>query len=207
MFTGIIEETGKIRATTPQVTGIRLQVKANSILEGTKIGDSISVNGCCLTVVRLDDDSLWFDVVEETVRKTNLADLKVGASVNLERALTMRDRLGGHLVQGHVDGIGRLASNNPRPDGSCLITIEAPEALLRYMIQKGSVTVEGVSLTIAELTDDSFSFAMIPHTSTLTTLGTKNLNDPMNIEVDMMAKYAERFLAPFTQSLVINKGK
>ena len=196
MFTGIIEETGKIKSITSQAKGTTLEVATTLVILETKIGDSIAVNGCCLTVVKINDTSLHFDIVEETMLKTNFKYLQVDNSVNLERAIKMHDRLGGHLVQGHIDGIGYIENIESLEDGSMWVTIQAPDFILRYLILKGSITIEGVSLTIAKLTPTTFSFAMIPYTAKITALGDKRIHDPINIEVDMMAKYIERLLTP-----------
>ena len=196
MFTGIIEETGTIHSMTLHGNGAKLHIGASHILSDTKIGDSISVNGCCLTVIKIDATSLHFDIVEETMLRTSFKHLKLDTKVNLERAVKMQDRLSGHLVQGHVDNIGRIESIHTLTDASSWVTISAPHSILRYLIPKGSITIEGVSLTIAEVTDHTFSFAMIPHTTQVTTLGSKTTHDFVNIEIDMMAKYIERLMTP-----------
>src|SRR6266851_2548572 len=153
MFTGIVEELGTVRAITPISTGAHLSIAATTVLEDARIGDSISVNGCCLTVVSLDEGYYEVDVVEETLRITCLGSLRVGDRVNLERAVRLADRLGGHLVQGHVDGVGTLAAREPAADGSLVVRIEAPAAVLRYVVYKGSIAVDGISLTVAAIDD------------------------------------------------------
>ncbi len=194
MFTGIVEELGTIRGVTPVETGARLQIEARTVLEGVQIGDSISMNGCCLTVVGLDESSYQVDVVEETLRITCLGSLRVGDRVNLERSVRLADRLGGHLVQGHVDSVGTLISREPAADGSLVVRIEAPAAVLRYVVYKGSIAVDGISLTVAAIDDSSFSIALIPHTQDVTTLGFRQPGDKVNLEVDIVAKYVEKLL-------------
>jgi len=186
MFTGIVEELGTVAARD----GARLRIACAAVLVDAGIGDSTAVNGCCLTVVALDREAGWWeaDVSDETFARTNLGALRVGDPVNLERPVRLVDRLGGHLVQGHVDAVGTIAE--PVPD----LRVAIPSALLRYVVEKGSITVDGVSLTVVRPTDDGFTVAVIPHTAAVTTLGAKGAGDPVNIEVDVMAKYAERLL-------------
>jgi riboflavin synthase len=171
------------------VVAVRLVFGASLVLHGTAVGDSISVNGCCLTVV--DAGPGWWaaDAVAETLRRTNLGDLKAGDPVNLERSLSLGSRLGGHLVQGHVDGVGTITK--PAPE----LAVTAPEAVRRYLVEKGSVTVDGVSLTVVSVTAEGFTVAVIPHTMGVTTLGRKATGDKVNLEADVIAKYAERLLA------------
>ena len=194
MFTGIVEELGTVRAITPVETGAHLSISATTVLDDVQIGDSISVNGCCLTVVTLNDGYYEVDVVEETLRMTCLGSLRVGDRVNLERSVRLVDRLGGHLVQGHVDGVGRLISRESAADGSLVVRIEAPAAVLRYVVYKGSIAVDGISLTVAAIDNTSFSIALIPHTQTVTTLGFRQPGDQVNLEVDILAKYVEKLL-------------
>lgn len=198
MFTGIVEELGSLAALEPNsgagASGtVRLRITARTVLEDVHLGDSIAVNGCCLTAVAVDPAPApaWWeaDVSEETLRRTSLGSLAVGAPLNLERSVRMADRLGGHLVQGHVDGVGEVVA--PVPD----LQVRIPAHLLRYVVEKGSVTVDGVSLTVVAPLTDGFTVAIIPHTAAVTTLGTKRPGDPVNIEVDVMAKYVERLLA------------
>jgi riboflavin synthase len=189
MFTGIVEEMGALAASEAAPGGIRLVFQAGAVLDGTGIGDSISVNGCCLTVVDMGEDWWASDAVPETLGRTNLGALRPGDRINLERAVSAGSRLGGHLVQGHVDGVGRIT--RAAPD----LEVEAPGSVLRYLVEKGSVTVDGVSLTVAAVNHDSFRVAVIPHTLAVTTLGLKQTGDQVNLEVDVIAKYAERLLA------------
>ena len=186
MFTGLIEELGSF----VDNDGDRYRFAAQTVTQETKIDDSISVNGCCLTVVDLGDGWWEADVVSETLSRTSLGRLQPGDPVNLERAVRSSDRLGGHMVQGHVDGVGTVLE--PGPD----LRIEIPENLERYFVEKGSVTVDGVSLTCFNITAQAFSVALIPHTLEVTTLGTYVEGDIENIEVDVIAKYVERLLAP-----------
>lgn len=196
MFTGIVEELGKVVDFTDGV----LRIGASTVLDDAKIGDSISVNGCCLTVTRIDDDAdvpSWWeaDVSHETLSRTTLGSMPVGAPVNLERAVRASDRLGGHIVQGHVDAVGEVIDAVPD------LRVRMPRDLLRYVVTKGSVTVDGVSLTVVEIRPDSFTVALVPHTAEVTTLGRKDRGDAVNLEVDVIAKYTERLLAPHLASL------
>jgi riboflavin synthase len=197
MFTGIVEELGTVRAVTPNRGGARLEITAKQVLDDAEPGASIAVNGCCLTVVALHDDGWAADAVTETLDRTTLGALRAGDPVNLERPLRMADRLGGHLVQGHVDGVGTLHERTPLPDGSTRMAFAAPAAVLRYVVEKGSITVDGISLTVAAVDDcaGQFAVAVIPHTLAVTTLGTRAQGDPVNLEVDVLAKYVERLLA------------
>jgi len=184
MFTGIVEELGSVQ----ERDGGRFTFAATTVLEDLKIGDSVAVNGCCVTVVEIGEGWWRADAVDETLRRTNLADLSAGDPVNLERPVRLADRLGGHLVQGHVDAVGEIVS--PAPD----LRVRAPKDLLRYVVTKGSITVDGCSLTIVDVFDDGFSVAIIPHTTEVTTLGRKGPGDRVNLEVDLVAKYVERLL-------------
>jgi riboflavin synthase len=190
VFTGIVRELGAVEAVSEQGDGVRLEVRAPETAAAAAVGDSVSVNGACLTTVAADDGVLAFDVVAETLRRTSLGRLAPGSGVNVEPALRAGEPLGGHLVQGHVDGVGRVR----RTDGEGL-EIEAPDALLRYCVEKGSIAVEGVSLTIAALAQGSFSVALIPHTREATTLGAVSEGDELNLEADIVAKHVERLLA------------
>ncbi len=185
MFTGIVEELGSIAS----IEGHRVRINATKVLEDVQMGDSTAVNGCCLTVVAWGDDWWEADVSDETFARTNLGDLSPGDTVNLERPVRLMDRLGGHVVQGHVDAVGTIVE--PVPD----LRIQMPADLTRYVVEKGSITVDGISLTVVEALDDGFTCAIIPHTSDVTTLGTKGAGATVNLEVDMMAKYAEKLLA------------
>jgi riboflavin synthase len=194
MFTGIVEELGTVRAVVPAAGGARIEIVAEQVLEDAELGASIAVNGCCLTVVELRPDGWAADAVTETLDRTALGSLRAGDPVNLERPVRLADRLGGHLVQGHVDAVGTLRARTALPDGSTRITVAAPPSVLRYVVEKGSITVDGVSLTVAALADDAFEIAVIPHTLAVTTLGTREPGDPVNLEVDVLAKYVERLL-------------
>ncbi|HYG73243.1 MAG TPA: riboflavin synthase [Actinomycetota bacterium] len=190
MFTGIVEERGVVDSISPA----SLRVGAAAVTAGAAIGDSIAVNGVCLTVVERSADHLAFDVSEETVRRTSFSRLAAGDVVNLERPVTLMSRLGGHLVQGHVDGVGELVGFDRTPDGGAWMTVTPPDELRRYLVEKGSVTVDGVSLTVAAIDDATFSVALIPHTLEATTLGTSELGHPVNLEVDVIARYVESLL-------------
>jgi riboflavin synthase len=194
MFTGIIEELGRVRSVTPNEGGARFVFEASTVLDDVEIGASIAVNGCCLTVVAFDDATWSADAVIESLARTNLGDLTGGSGVNLERPVRLADRLGGHLVQGHVDATGTVRAREPQADGSVLITIDAPADVLRYVVHKGSITVDGVSLTVARRDDSSFSIALIPHTLAVTTLGAGAPGARVNLEVDLVAKYVEALL-------------
>ncbi len=194
MFTGIIEEMGSVKGLRREAGAARLAVSASLVLEGTAIGDSICVNGVCLTVVEMDDSAFSADVANETLKVTNLGDLHAGQKVNLERALRLSARIGGHLVTGHVDAVGRIREKK-QEGNSWRMFIETPERALPYIINKGSVAVDGISLTVADVEKTGFSIAMIPHTAKLTTLGYKSTGDSVNLETDIIGKYVERLLA------------
>jgi riboflavin synthase len=194
MFTGIVEELGTLRAVSPHATGARIEVAASRVREDARVGDSISLNGCCLTVVELLADGYRVDAVEETLRVTTLGGLQPGDRVNLERSVRLADRLGGHLVQGHVDGVGSLLSRELQADDSVLLRFSAAADVLRYVVYKGSIAVDGVSLTVAGLDENSFTVAIIPHTQAVTTLGFRQVGDRVNLETDVIARYVERLL-------------
>jgi len=193
MFTGIIEEMGTVKALRREAGAARLSLSAATVLDGTALGDSICVNGVCLTVVELGKNEFSADVAVETLRVTNLGELKAGARVNLERALQLSARIGGHLVSGHVDAVGRLREKRDEGNG-WRIFFDAPETVLRYVIKKGSIAIDGISLTVADVDRAGFSIAMIPHTARLTTLGYKSAGDSVNLEADIIGKYVERLL-------------
>jgi riboflavin synthase len=194
VFTGIVEELGTITAIEGDGDGLRLQIDAPGIAPLCNIGDSINVSGCCLTVVAVDGSVLAFEAVPETLRRTALAGLAAGAGVNLEDALRAGEPYGGHIVQGHVDGVGELVERREEGIGRWL-RFRAPEHVRRYLIEKGSVTVAGVSLTVAALYDDGFAVAIVPHTLQVTTFGALAIGDSVNLEADMIARYVERLLA------------
>jgi len=192
MFTGIVEELGHVRALVANAGGARIEIDARTVLDDATLGASIAVNGCCLTVVELGDGYWAADAVVETLARTNLGDLAPGDAVNLERPVRLADRLGGHLVQGHVDATGTVRARVPQPDASELFGFAAPDEVLRYVVHKGSITLDGISLTVAAVHDDGFDVAVIPHTLAVTTLGTRVTGDRVNLEVDLVAKYVER---------------
>jgi riboflavin synthase len=190
MFTGIVEERGIVR----EVAASRLEVSCRTVTADSEVGASVAVNGVCLTVIERSGGHLAFDLSEETRRRTSLVRLSPGDPVNLERPVTLMTRLGGHLVQGHVDGVGEVTGFDVDGTGGAWLTVRPPERLLRYLVEKGSVAVDGVSLTVADLADATFSVALIPHTLAVTTLGKTEVGDPVNLEVDVIAKYVERLL-------------
>ncbi len=196
MFTGIVEELGRVRAVEPHGTGTRLTVDCATVLDDATLGASIAVNGVCVTVVTLDDRGWSADLAAETLIRSTLGRLRAGDPINLERPVRLTDRLGGHLVQGHVDGVGTVTGRDPVGDGSTLLTVRAPELVLRYVVEKGSVTLDGVSLTVTDVAADRLAVALIPHTLTVTTLGARQVGDELNIETDLIAKYVERLLEP-----------
>ena len=191
MFTGIIEEMGTVKALRREAGAARLSLSAATVLDGTALGDSICVNGVCLTVVEMGRNEFSADVAVETLRVTNLGELKASSRVNLERALQLSARIGGHLVSGHVDAVGRLREKRDEGNG-WRIFFDAPETVLRYVIKKGSIAIDGISLTVADVDRAGFSIAMIPHTAKLTTLGFKTAGDSVNLETDIIGKYVER---------------
>ena len=193
MFTGIVEELGEVLAVEPLADASRLTVRGPLVTSDARHGDSIAVNGVCLTVVSTDDGAFTADVMAETLRRSSLGVVQPGSPVNLERALRLADRLGGHLVQGHVDGTGRLLRVTPDEHWT-VVRVSLPADLARYVVEKGSITVDGVSLTVSAVGDDWFEVSLIPTTLGLTTLGSKGTGDPVNLEVDVMAKYVEKLL-------------
>jgi riboflavin synthase len=190
MFTGIVRELGEVEANAPTDQGVRLRVRAAETSRGVAEGDSVSVSGVCLTAVEVEDGAIAFDVVHETLRRSTLGRLKAGAGVNIEPALHAGDPVGGHFVQGHVDGVGRV--REVTAEG---LEIEAGPEIMRYCVEKGSIAVEGVSLTIAGIDETAFTVALVPHTREVTTLGRVAEGDDLNLEVDMLAKYIEKLVA------------
>jgi riboflavin synthase len=193
MFTGIIEGFGTIREIRQESQGRRMTVDADFFLEQTMLGDSICVSGACLTVVMIDNKRFTVDVSPETLAKTTFKSAKIGDRVNLERALRLSDRIDGHLVSGHIDGIGTVTLKQ-NMGNAIIVSFKVPESISHYMIQKGSVAVDGISLTINNCSHDSFDVSIIPHTAKLTTIGFKKAGDLVNIETDMIGKYVERFV-------------
>jgi riboflavin synthase len=202
MFTGLVEEVGRVvRLEAGEM--FRLQISASRVLEGTRVGDSVSVSGVCLTVTELDGEELTFYAMPETLRRTALSALTEGSPVNLERAVSPERRLGGHIVQGHVDGVGEVAG--VRPEGDAQIwEFKAPEGVLRYTVEKGSVCVDGISLTVVSVRDTSFTVSILPQTRANTNLGELRAGDHVNLEADIIAKYVERLLGPLLVGRVQN---
>lgn len=195
MFTGIIEEIGTIRGIKRGNRSVVLEVQAKKVLEDLHVGDSIATNGVCLTVISFANGSFCADVMPETMSRSNLGELHVGDRVNLERALTLNGRLGGHIVSGHVDGLGKIVGRE-RDENAIWITISAPAELLRYIVDKGSITIDGISLTVVAVTDTGFTVSIIPHTQEETTLVKKKIGDVVNLENDVIAKYVEKLMRP-----------
>ncbi|MGG7098209.1 riboflavin synthase [Clostridium sardiniense] len=193
MFTGIIEEIGEIQSIKKGDKSSILLIKADKVLRDTKIGDSISTNGVCLTVTSISSSNFEADVMAETLRKSNLGDLKKLNKVNLERALSIKSRLGGHIVSGHIDGVGKIADFT-KEDNAVWITIKAPTEILRYIVLKGSIAIDGVSLTVAYVDDEIFKVSIIPHTGDETILLNKKIGETVNLECDVIGKYVEKLL-------------
>ena len=200
MFTGIVEELGTVRAVTPNASGARIEVSCDVVVADARLGDSIAVDGCCLTVVELGDGWWTADAQPESLARTTLGQLTPGARVNLERPLRLDDRLGGHLVQGHVDSVGTVVHRAPEGDGSMRFQIALDGGTGRYVVEKGSITFDGVSLTVTEVDDGDeavrVGIAVIPHTLEVTTFGSRAVGDAVNVEVDVLAKYVERLFPP-----------
>jgi riboflavin synthase len=200
MFTGIVEELGTVEAVEEQGDAIRLSIRATTVLDDAGLGDSIAVNGCCLTVAKIQPGTtvgggVWTaDVMQETLDKTSLAGVQPGDRVNLERAVTADKRLGGHIVQGHVDGVGTIIARKPSEHWE-VVEIGLPDGLGKYLVDKGSITVDGVSLTVVAAGDQSFTVSLIPETLARTTLGTRQPGDRVNLEADVLAKHVEKLLA------------
>ncbi|MFW6285222.1 MAG: riboflavin synthase [Bacillota bacterium] len=205
MFTGIIEEKGVLKAIETAQKSARLTIAGNTVLKDTKIGDSIATNGVCLTVTDLKTGTFTVDVMFETLERSTLKQKRTGDTLNLERALTLKDRLGGHLMSGHVDGVGTLL--NTHQEGiATVMTFEAPKDVMKYVANKGSIGIDGVSLTVIEAKDASFSVSVIPETKRATTLGDLRLRDTVNLEVDMIAKYVERLLKNDDEKETLDEG-
>ncbi|QEH69886.1 riboflavin synthase [Cellulosilyticum sp. WCF-2] len=193
MFTGIVEEIGHVEHIQNGEKFSRIKINAVKVLEQSQIGDSIATNGVCLTITNMTSGSFEADIMAETLRKSNLGSLRIGAAVNLERAMRLSSRLGGHLVSGHIDGIGEMMSIT-KEAAATWITIKAPAEILRYVVLKGSIAIDGISLTVADVTKEYFKVSVIPHTKNKTTLLMKGVTDQVNLEVDIIGKYVERLL-------------
>lgn len=193
MFTGLVENLAEVAAIVPEPPGVRLAIREPRIAAGATIGDSIALNGCCLTVVAINGDTLVFQAGEETLSRTNLGELRPGSAVNVERSLNIGDAIGGHLVSGHIDGVGIVDRRVDDADW-CTMWFRVPPALTHQMASKGSIAVDGVSLTLVDVEADGFSVALIPHTLAVTTLGRRKSGDHVNLETDILAKYVEQQL-------------
>jgi len=194
MFTGIIEELGTIRKVVKTDTGKQFSIKAKLVLDDLKVGDSIAVNGVCLTAVKVTKTGFTLDLVHETLEKSNLGDLQIDNDVNLERPLTLSTRLGGHILQGHIESVGVIVEKEIHGEGATIVVALSPN-WMRFCIPKGSIALDGVSLTIASLRDNFVSVALIPHTLDVTTLGSKDKGDTLNVETDIIGKYIDRLLS------------
>ena len=195
MFTGLVEELGKVKTIEKGAKSVRITIAAKKVLEDVKLGDSIAVNGTCLTAVDFDSTYFTADVMPETVNKTVLAHLRPGDLVNLERTLRLGDRFGGHMVSGHVDSVGKIIAKDQN-DIAIIVKISITPETGRYIIKKGSIAIDGISLTVVEATDTWFSVSLIPHTAKMTTLGYKRVGDSVNLETDIIGKYVEKLLMP-----------
>jgi riboflavin synthase len=193
MFTGLIEEIGEIKSIVKGAKSARITIKGEKIMSGLKIGDSISTNGVCLTVTEFNKNTFAVDVMAETIRSSNFGKLKSGSYVNLERALMASDRLGGHIVSGHIDGIGTIIDLT-KEENATWVSVETSKDILKYIVHKGSIAIDGISLTVAYVNEDIFKVSIIPHTKGETTLLIKKIGDVVNLECDMMAKYIEKLL-------------
>lgn len=203
MFTGIIEEVGRLE----RLAGGEIAIRAKKVLEDVALGDSIAVNGICLTVTRFDEAHFTADVMPETIRRTSLAELRRGSRVNLERALTLKSRLGGHIVSGHIDGAGMIAAMKEEGN-AILLTVRASDSVLRYVVEKGSVALDGISLTVASVGAADFTVSLIPHTREITNLREKSVGSRLNIETDILGKYVEKlFPGGCVQGSAASKGK
>ncbi|MDA8215813.1 MAG: riboflavin synthase [Nitrospiraceae bacterium] len=206
MFTGLIIELGEVVSLEKKTESARLSLRANEVVKDAALGDSIAVNGVCLTAVNIEKDILYFDVSFETLKSTNLGNLKRGDRVNLEPSLRPNSKIGGHFVTGHVEDIGKIRSKTPLGN-AVRIEIETQDNVLRYLVEKGSVAVDGISLTVVDVLKDAFSVVIIPHTAKLTTIGFKNVGDTVNLEPDILGKYVAKFLAGSQQSAVSSQNK
>ena len=195
MFTGLIEEVGALRAVRRGAHSSVLSIGARTILEDLKVGDSVAVNGVCLTATTVDAGGFTADVMHETLRRSSLSALAPGSPVNLERAMAADGRFGGHIVSGHIDGTGAITAKR-RDDNAVWYTVAASPSLLRYIVEKGSIAIDGISLTVAEITERDFSVSVIPHTAAVTILGGKGTGDVVNLETDIIGKYVEKLLRP-----------
>ena len=193
MFTGIIEELGKVSAIEKQSDAIRLTIACKEVLSDLKRGDSISCSGTCLTAIEIDDQGFTADVMLETIRRSSLDGVKVGDPINLERAMNAATRFGGHIVQGHVDGVGEVVSRE-KSENWDWVKIRLPKELMKYVVHKGSITLDGISLTVNEINDDVIAVSLIPETLRVTTLGYKNPGDKVNVEADVLAKHVEKLM-------------
>ena len=193
MFTGLVETVGRVRSIKRGAASSVLSIEAPAIMQGVRIGDSIATNGVCLTATRVDDAGFCADVMHETLQRSSLGTLSAGSAVNLERAMPANGRFGGHIVSGHIDGTGRITSTR-RDDVAVWYDIVAPEAITRYVVEKGSIAIDGVSLTVARVSENGFSISMIPHTADVTALGHKRAGDIVNLECDIIGKYVEKLL-------------
>ena len=198
MFTGLVEEKGTVTGLVAQGAGMRLVIHVGNLVDPCQIGDSVAINGCCLTVVEIVEQKLGFDAVPETLRCTNLGKLEVGSHVNIERSLRLGDSLGGHLVTGHIDAVGQLDERRDEDEWS-FFWFRCPRRLTLQMASKGSITVDGISLTLVDVEDDRFSVALIPHTLAVTTLGQLATGDDVNLETDLLAKYVARQIQGFSR--------
>jgi riboflavin synthase len=196
MFTGLVEEVGTVRSVTAVGEGARVVIDAALVLDDAQMGASIAVNGCCLTVVEYDETSWAADAVPETLDRTNIGSLRAGDLVNLERPLAANGRYGGHVVQGHVDATAAVMAIEELDDGSFRYTFELPPSLANYVVEKGSIAIDGISLTVAAVDATTFSIAIIPHTHEVTTIGRRTVGDRVNVEADVLAKYVERLVRP-----------
>lgn len=207
MFTGLIEEIGTVKSVVMGASSARITIEAHKILKDVKLGDSISINGVCLTVTSFSSNEFTVDVMPETMRKTNLKHLRYGSKVNLERALSLGARLGGHIVTGHIDGVG-IIKNFKDEDNAVWVTIEAPEDVLKYIVYKGSIAIDGISLTVAYVDNEVFKVSIIPLTRDKTTLLSKKIGEEVNLECDIIGKYVEKYLEKlYLSNQSSNKGE